>query len=404
MKFRSIYIAFEAFPRPKGASVHIASMVRALSQEYAPVLLLCCGYGEMPARQVEGAIEIRRHRLYDPNLLRRAESFGDFVAEQVAAASDAEIMVFRDPWGGAPALLANRGAASIFEVNALPRWELGYAYPGLKANPALQAKIEDQENFCLRSSDRLLTVCQVTARALARLGVPSDRTQVIPNCVDAAFLASAASGEPVPELQTGTWFAYFGSLHPWQGVETVIDAFAAFAPDLPEARLLLVHNGRKQPLRGLRKRLRKRGLTTRVWLHPPLPRCELAGLVAQVSFTVAPLTECTRNTRQGCCPVKIIESLAVGTPVLASDLAVVRELISDRRQGRLLPPADVRAWALALHRALSRPEGTGTADRQALRRMTERFSAQPIHARLRASFRSAVAGSACRQEEKGGKP
>jgi glycosyltransferase involved in cell wall biosynthesis len=42
---------------------------------------------------------------------------------------------------------------------------------------------------------------------------------------------------------------------------------------------------------------------------------------------VAPLADTPRNTRQGCCPLKILESLAGGTAVVASDLPVVRDLI-----------------------------------------------------------------------------
>ncbi|MCG8553401.1 MAG: hypothetical protein MI799_23600 [Desulfobacterales bacterium] len=35
---RSVYIAFEVFPRPKGASSHMASMLRALESGHGPVL------------------------------------------------------------------------------------------------------------------------------------------------------------------------------------------------------------------------------------------------------------------------------------------------------------------------------------------------------------------------------
>ena len=55
---RSVYVAFEAFPRPKGAASHIASMVTALRRDYAPVLLLCLGFGDMPEWQDEDGIVI----------------------------------------------------------------------------------------------------------------------------------------------------------------------------------------------------------------------------------------------------------------------------------------------------------------------------------------------------------
>ena len=44
---------------------------------------------------------------------------------------------------------------------------------------------------------------------------------------------------------------------------------------------------------------------------------------------VAPLTRNDRNLVQGCCPLKVLEAMACGTPLIASDLPVVRELVSD---------------------------------------------------------------------------
>jgi glycosyltransferase involved in cell wall biosynthesis len=79
----------------------------------------------------------------------------------------------------------------------------------------------------------------------------------------------------------------------------------------------------------------------------------LASVFARVRFTVAPLAETARNTWQGCCPVKIVESMAAGTPVLASDLAVSRELITHGENGWLAAAGDRRAWALGLERLFS---------------------------------------------------
>jgi glycosyltransferase involved in cell wall biosynthesis len=71
---------------------------------------------------------------------------------------------------------------------------------------------------------------------------------------------------------------------------------------------------------------------------------------------VAPLRECVRNLSQGCAPLKILESMADGVAVVASDLPAVRELITDGHDGRLVPadrPADL---ARALRILLEYPE------------------------------------------------
>jgi glycosyltransferase involved in cell wall biosynthesis len=63
----------------------------------------------------------------------------------------------------------------------------------------------------------------------------------------------------------------------------------------------------------------------------------------EADFIVAPLTANDRNLIQGCCPLKIIESMAVGTPVIASDLPVVRELGVNYQHFWLVKPGSAKA-------------------------------------------------------------
>ncbi|MBN1671677.1 MAG: glycosyltransferase family 4 protein [Kiritimatiellae bacterium] len=422
---RAIYIAFEAFPRPKGASSHIASMVTALAKEYAPVWLLCCGYGDMPGQQVEGDIHIFRHKVYHPNMLRRASEFAAFVGEKLAGIdSSAELCVFRDPWGGVPALSADHDYAAVFEVNALPRWELPYSYPAAGHNAALLAKVEDMERFCLNAADRIITVSPVTRDTLVRLGVEPERIGVVTNSAADTFFSAGANrntGPTVPQSHSptvprshgptvprshsptvpqshGPRFGYFGSLHPWQGVDSAVDAFAMVAADIPDARMLIVHNGRKAPLKALRKRIRKCGLEARVELQHPLDPARLAEMVAELRFTVAPLLETTRNAVQGCCPVKIIESMATGTPVVASDLRAVRHLIQHGQDGLLVPAGQPRAWALAIRRLLTDEPLTQRLAQGARQTAQRRFTQQAGHASLSTEFRRAMSEPAKKEQ------
>jgi glycosyltransferase involved in cell wall biosynthesis len=403
----SVYAAFEAFPRPKGASSHIAAMVRALTDWGGPAWLLCCGYGDMPARQVEGRLTIWRFKAYHPNMLRRAARFGDFVAERLDAAGDSlRLCVFRDPWGGLPILTAAPpDCATVFEVNALPSWELAYSYCGFSGNHALRAKVEDAERFCLAAADRVLTVSAVTREALAGLGVERERVDVLGNCAAENFFDARPEACPLPELREGRWFGYVGSLHPWQGVETVLEGLSMLGGDgdgdVGDARMLLVHNGRRAPLKRIRKLIRKRGLAERVWLHPPLASERLAPVLAALDFTLAPLAETARNTYQGCCPIKIVESMAAGTPVLASNLRAVRALVTHDVDGLLVPPDRPREWALAIRRALAENGLVERLSRSARTTARERFWRPAGAARLNTVFDCAVDAAAGSREGAG---
>ncbi|MBU2549983.1 MAG: glycosyltransferase family 4 protein [Proteobacteria bacterium] len=386
---RSIYVAFEVFPRPKGASSHIAAMVTALAENRGPVWLLCCGFADMPAWQREGDIVIHRFKVHHPNLLRRAKEFGDFVFGRLAGLKTPPgLCVFRDPWGGWPALSALPDTPAVFEVNGLPSWELDYAYPALRNNPVLRIKIEEIERHCLDSADAVATVSEVTRAALIGLGVDGGRISVVPNSASDVFF-NAPNGPGPDYLRAGRWFGYVGSLHPWQGLDLLIKAWAAAAGDLPETRLLVVHNGRRKPLKVLKKQIRKLGLVDRVLLQSPLPPDALADVISRLEFTVAPLTETVRNTVQGCCPIKIVESMAAGTPVLASDLQVTRDLITHDLDGHLVPPGRSRPLALAIRQLSGDDSQRNRLAHRCRETARTRFTRRVMFDKLEAIFQSA---------------
>jgi len=399
---RSIYAAFEVFPRPKGASAHIAAVVQALAAQNSPVWLLCCGVGEMPALQREGPVVIWRYKDIHANMLRRALGFGRFVASLLRPLRDRRVLaVFRDPWGGLPILRTLNQAAVVFEVNGLPSWELGYNYPRFRQNFALREKIEDLERVCLTNSDALFTVSDVTRDALIEKGVVASKISIVPNCAGDVFFGnrpadsdgSATSTDLIGRLDEGRWFGYIGSTHPWQGVEFLVDAWSEVAGEWPDVRLLIVYGRRSPAIRRLRRRIRKLGLTERVVLHPPLVPEQLAAVLPRLEFTCAPLLETARNVVQGCCPIKIVESMAAGTPVLASDLRVTRALIRHDRDGFLVRPGDVRQWALALGRLLRDRDIGKRLGREALSTGHSHFTSEIMSDRLQTVFQSAFTGS-----------
>lgn len=370
---RAIYIAFDVFPRPKGSSSHIQAMLEGLSLGFGPLGCLCLGDESLPSREVmKGSngevVEIHRlagHR--HPDLLDRATAFAQFVeAAVVRHAGTLERIVFRDPWGGFPALRALPGCRSIFEVNALPSWELHYSRPGLAASATLAAKLGDLERYCLRHAGRILCVSTVTRRALAAdFGVDPARITVLPNSASDIYFDT-------PEARENRDFAYVGGLQPWQGVETAVDAFAMVP--VMDTKLRVIHSGNRG-VRDLERRIaRYPGLRQKVSVEDPLAPGELAAALAGLRFTVAPLADTPRNTWQGCCPIKIVESMAAGTPVIASDLEVTRELIRHGEDGWLIPAGDVRAWAAAIDRMLTDDALRDTLASGAKRTARQRFS------------------------------
>lgn len=365
----------------------MASMIRALERNHGPVLVICLGFGDMPAYQTEEGVIIERCKAYHPNMLKRAELFGEFVAHTLAAWHETiELCVFRDPWGGLPAVFGGLGFKTLFEVNALPSWELGYAYPLFRTRYALQHKIMAMEKACLDRCGRILTVSRVTAKALEEKGVCPTKITTLVNAASLPFFDASGSDKVPEDMARGRWIGYMGSLHPWQGVENAVRAFSLVAPGHPDVSVVIVTGGRKDRKKQIRKLIRKTGLEERVILKHPMPHKALAQVVKRCDFTLAPLQDTPRNTRQGCCPIKIVESMAAGVPVIASDLSVTRDLIAHCKDGWLVSPDRVRDLALAMDRLLGDEPLRKRLSNHAAETAKRRFHPEIIHGELSRCF------------------
>ena len=175
---------------------------------------------------------------------------------------------------------------------------------------------------------------------------------VIPNGAD---LPSPAEPPDAP----AEYLLYFGALQPWQGVDTALRALQRLPVEL--VICASVHPRRAKPLRKLAENL---GVADRVHWHFALPEAELARFKQHARLSLAPLKDCSRNVVQGCSPLKILESMAAGVPVVASDLPPTRELIEDGVNGRLVAADRPGELARAIRVLLDHPERGRAARRE----------------------------------------
>jgi colanic acid/amylovoran biosynthesis glycosyltransferase len=128
-------------------------------------------------------------------------------------------------------------------------------------------------------------------------------------------------------------------------------------------------------------------LEGRVRLLGPLPRPAVLRLLRDSDVAVLASRPTRGGKREGI-PVALMEAMASGLPVVASDLSGIPELVESGRTGILVPPADPRALAGALE-ALARDPPLrarlGSAARDdVLRRFDLRASARTLLGLVRA--------------------
>ena len=127
-------------------------------------------------------------------------------------------------------------------------------------------------------------------------------------------------------------------LDPIKDQATLIRAFAALARELPEAELWLVGDGQEEAR--LRPLADAEGVATRVvfWgRRADIP--ELLGQMDAYAFST------TRGEGFG---IALIEAMAAGLPVVASDVPACREVLADGDAGTLVQAGNPAALAAAL--------------------------------------------------------
>jgi len=376
--FRSVYIAFDSHPSYKGASTHIHHMTTTLAECYGPTLLLTLkGEGE----------EIRTSTIYqscfeslEPNLLKRAQAFSLWVHAQLAQQYNLEIGHFRDVWGGMP-ILKHPHILPIYEVNSFPSIELPMCFSYLTS--ITLEKLKALENHCLLEAKQVITPSHTIRDAIVRRGIMPDKIEVIPN---GATLLQKVTSTPRAEK----YIVYVGALQPWQGVDVLFRAMK-YLRDKDDLQLVVCCSHTEHKSKPYKKFAEKLGITDQVVWKYQLSKPALQKIIQHALLSVAPLTECSRNIEQGCSPLKIFESMACGVPVVASDLPVVREIISHNVNGVLVRPGRPAEIAKAIRILLDYPEQRQQLGQKARQAIAESYTWSFIQQNLKACYLNLLA-------------
>ncbi|GEJ56419.1 glycosyltransferase family 4 protein [Anaeromyxobacter diazotrophicus] len=202
--------------------------------------------------------------------------------------------------------------------------------------------------------------------------------RIIPNGVD---VERFGRGRPLRRFADGRLnVLWVGRLEPRNGLEGLLAAFAALRAGA-EARLLVVGDG---PLRPRYEALVPEELREDVVFAGRLVE-ERPDWYASADVYCAPATIASFG-------VTLLEAMAAGKPILASDIDGFREVMTHGQEGELLPPGEPEAWARALLR-LARDPARGAAYGEHGRRTVQRYAWPRVTSEVLGLYRSiGVAG------------
>ena len=221
--------------------------------------------------------------------------------------------------------------------------------------------------------DGIIANSQGVARDLSSfLGIPGERIAVAPNPAispDLQRLAAEHTGHPWLSESNVPVIMGAGRLSRVKDFPTLVRAFAKLRARQP-CRLMILGSGRQKPR--LERLARELGVEQ---------ECELTGFVNNpYAYLARAKAFVVSSLREGG-PNVLMEALACGTPVVATDCPYgPREILDGGRFGALVPVGDADAMAEAIAETLKNPPSAELLQRAAKRYTVDNSARAYLHA------------------------
>ncbi len=227
----------------------------------------------------------------------------------------------------------------------------------------------------LRSVARRIDAAVAVSRAAGRFVAPvvPGGVEIVPNGVDVERFAQP--GAPAAGLPDGRILLWVGRLDPQKGFPIMVRAFGRLATEYPDLSLVVAGDGRDRHATDMLTEDARR----RVLMLGSVPNVELPAYLAAADVFASPATG---HESFG---IVLVEALAAGVPVVATDIPGYREVIRDGVDGLLVPPSDAAALASAIRRVLLEPD-LASALAKAGRARAREFSWDVVVPRIEAIY------------------
>ena len=358
----------------KGASVHVESLCAALARHGVDVTLYAARVaGPMTARGSESVRvvpidigHVSSGKQADTLRIDAANAYFDKLERFLSFREPGCIIERLSLFAGRGSQLADGlGLARLVEVNA-PVADERKRHFGLSLEEV--ARQAESDALCGAS---VVAVSEPLARWALDMGARTAR--VIPNGADVdgldpnllSFLAPITRSRLGLAKSTPV-IGFIGSLKPWHGVDVLIEAVSRVSQTM-QVGLLIVGDG---PEYGrLSESLGRLAPQATAVMTGAVQRSHVAEHIAAMDISVAPYAE---NDSFYFSPLKVVEAMAAGRAVVASDFPPIRDLLGPA--GVLVTPSDPESLAQSLERLLAEPETRRLLGATARARAVERSS------------------------------
>ncbi len=251
------------------------------------------------------------------------------------------------------------GLPVVYEVRGFLEESWLSRDPSRSVDDAFYQAERAAETECMLAADLVVTLGETMRADIEARGVPRERVLVVPNAVDSSFLEPLPSGVEVreglgigpEEFVVGTTTSCFG----YEGLDVLLDAVADLRQRDEPVHALIVGDGPELP--ALRAQAERLGLAGRAHFTGRVPADRVRHHHAALDVFVVPRRD--ERVCRSVTPLKPVEAMAGGLPIVASDLPALREIVEPGVTGELIPAGESARLADAINKlAYSRKKRT----------------------------------------------
>ncbi len=230
----------------------------------------------------------------------------------------------------------------------------------------------------LQNATSVITVSDYNLDYLRQTyGEAASEVQRIYNGLDVGQLSYKSPWQRPPQIIS------VGRLVEKKGIPLLIEACAILANRGCPFNCQIIGTG---PLEmELRKQIQQLGLQSIVEIIGPRPQNEVFEYIQNAAVFAAPYVIGTDGNRDGL-PTVLLESMALGTPCVATDVTGIPEVVRDEETGLMVPQHDPNALAIALERLLTNPTLRVQLATQARQLIESEFDIHRNTASMRTTF------------------
>jgi glycosyltransferase involved in cell wall biosynthesis len=228
--------------------------------------------------------------------------------------------------------------------------------PDLAENAEWSRRRYAREAEVMAAVDAITTLSDAMRDELVARGVPEDKITVVPNGIDAHAFAPTA---PDPELRRrygldGRWvFGYVSNLdHPREGHEVLIEAAARLTRAGRSVACLLVGDGKRRAQ--LQAMAEASGAASSIVFTGRVPFEAVREHYALLDAFVVP--RLPDRASRFVTPLKPYEAMAMGIPLVVSDLPALTDIAAPDERGLAFRTGDAAALTATLERLMDQPD------------------------------------------------